>query len=346
MKVLKWWLPWALLVAVAVTVLVLGSHSSSRPSLDARVSHIAGLVRCPVCAGETAGQSQSPPAVEIRSQIRTDLQAGMTQGQILDSLVHDYGPGILEKPSTSGISLLVWVLPAVAGALGLVGLVLVLRRLAGGPRPGVTPRTRRTADERGVPEPGVPDGRVPGRRVPGAVAALGRRRILVAGTGVAVLGAGLTWALLSATAGRVDGQPITGQALGAAAVQSDLQIAAADVSKGDALSAVKEYQKILSADPNQLDALTEQGWLLAETGQPTLLQQGLSLLARAEKVDPAYGPAHVYRGIAFLSEDDYSESIPELQWYLAHNPDPQLVPQVRSALAKAQAGAARAGQAG
>lgn len=339
MRMTRRWLPWALLVAVAVTVLALGAHSSSRPSLDERVTHIAGLVRCPVCAGETAAQSQSAPAVEIRSQIRQDLQSGMTQGQILDSLVHDYGSGILEKPSTSGISLLVWVLPAAAGGLGLVGLVLVLRRLA-----GKAPSRRVKPTERSVFDSVASLGRrvMPsGRGVFEAVAGLGRRRLLVAGSGVAVLGAGLAWALVSATSTRVDGQPITGQALGAAAVQSHLRAAAADVSRGDAVSALKEYQKILSSDPNQLDALTQEGWLLAETGQPALLQQGLSLLASAEKVDPTYAPAHVYRGIALLSEDDYAASVPELQWYLAHNPDPELVSQVKAALAKAQSGVAQ-----
>jgi hypothetical protein len=80
--------------------------------------------------------------------------------------------------------------------------------------------------------------------------------------------------------------------------------------------------------------------LLAETQQPALLQQGLQLLAQAEKDDPSYGPAHLYRGLAFLSEDDYGDSVPELTWYLGHNPDPQVVPDVNKALAQAQAGVA------
>jgi hypothetical protein len=48
----------------------------------------------------------------------------------------------------------------------------------------------------------------------------------------------------------------------------------------------------------------------------------------------------VYRGLALLSEDDYTDSVPELQWYLAHNPDPQVAPEVRTELKTAEAGAA------
>jgi hypothetical protein len=44
-----------------------------------------------------------------------------------------------------------------------------------------------------------------------------------------------------------------------------------------------------------------------------------------------------------LSEGDYAGAVPELQWYLDHNPDPQLAPRVRQALQEAQA---KAGQEG
>ena len=47
-------------------------------------------------------------------------------------------------------------------------------------------------------------------------------------------------------------------------------------------------------------------------------------------------------GSRLLSEDDYSDAIVELKWYLAHSPDPQLAPQVRAALQQAQAAAAGA----
>jgi predicted Zn-dependent protease len=135
---------------------------------------------------------------------------------------------------------------------------------------------------------------------------------------------------------RLAGQTITGAALGPQAEAATLQKAQQEETKGQALDAIKDYEKVLAGDPNQPVALTGAGWLLAQTQQPSLLEQGLAMMAKAETADPSYSPAHVYRGITLLSEDDYSDSIGELQWYLAHDPDPQLVAQVRTALQDAE----------
>ena len=168
-----------------------------------------------------------------------------------------------------------------------------------------------------------------------------RTRVLVA-VGIAAAAGGAAWAVVASSATRLPGQEITGQALGPEVVAQSLQKAQQAADRGDDVTAVKDYQKILSSDPNQPQALTGEGWLLAQTQQPALLQQGLTMLSAAVRAAPTYAPAHVYRGISLLSEGDYAGAIPELQWYLAHGPDPQLAPRVRAALQQAQAKAAAA----
>ncbi|MGH3420599.1 MAG: cytochrome c-type biogenesis protein, partial [Streptosporangiaceae bacterium] len=98
------------------------------PTLDARVQHIAGEVRCPVCEGESAAQSSAPASVQIRDTIRRELQAGQSDSQILTGLVASYGPGILEKPQASGISLVVWVVPVLAVVAAIAGLTWAFAR--------------------------------------------------------------------------------------------------------------------------------------------------------------------------------------------------------------------------
>jgi len=159
--------------------------------------------------------------------------------------------------------------------------------------------------------------------------------------GVVVIAAGACWTVIESSATRLPGQEITGQALGSEQVASQLLAAQRAISKGDDVSALKDYQKVLSSQPGQPEALTGEGWLLAQTQQPSLLNQGLGMLARAEQAAPDYAPAHLYRGIALLSEDDYTGAIAELQWYLGHSPDPQLAPKVRQALQLAQSKAAQ-----
>jgi len=165
-----------------------------------------------------------------------------------------------------------------------------------------------------------------------------RRRIVIAGA-VAVITAGACWAVVASSATRLPGQEITGKSLAAQDEEKYLQQASDAASKGQLVDAVKDYQKILSSNPTDPNALTGEGWLLAQTGEPALLKQGLTLLGSAETSDPTYAPARVYRGLALLSEDDYTDAIPEFQWYLAHNPDPSSVAQVRQALQQAEAGA-------
>lgn len=169
-----------------------------------------------------------------------------------------------------------------------------------------------------------------------------RRRVGV-GVAVVLLAGGASWAVVASSATRLSGEEITGNALGSQAIARGLSRAAQAEAKGDQLSAIKDYQAILNSDPNQPEALTGEGWLLAQTQQPGLLRQGLRMLGTAEGVAPEYAPAHVYRGIALLSEGDYSSAVPELEWYLNHNPDPQLAPRIRQALQEAQAKAAQEG---
>ncbi len=149
------WLPWIGLVLVAVAVLTVGTHRSSHPSLQEKTMHIATLVRCPVCAGESAAVSQAPASVQIRDQIQQELSAGQSQAQILSGLVGAYGPGILEKPEARGVNLLLWFLPVVAVVAAIAGLGLAFTRWRPRRQTEVTPADRVLVDQalRGATRP-------------------------------------------------------------------------------------------------------------------------------------------------------------------------------------------------
>ncbi len=177
----------------------------------------------------------------------------------------------------------------------------------------------------------------PARHPPEGARRRRRGRGVLLAVGVVAVAASAAWAVAASSATRLPGEEISGQALAPQEVANSLQQAQQAADRGDDLTAVKDYQKILSSDPNQAEALAGEGWVLAQTQQPALLQQGLTMLQDSERSDPTYAPAHVYRGISLLSEGDYTGAIPEFQWYLAHNPDPQLAPRVRVALQQAEA---------
>jgi cytochrome c-type biogenesis protein CcmH len=122
------WALWLALGVVAVAALVVGVHRTSHPTVDEQTRHIASLVRCPVCEGQSAAQSDAPASVQIRNQIDQELITGESQGKILSDLVSAYGAGILEKPEATGVGLVVWVVPVVAVVLAMAGLVLAFSR--------------------------------------------------------------------------------------------------------------------------------------------------------------------------------------------------------------------------
>lgn len=361
------WLPWALVVTGAVVALVVGLDvHSAKPSLDAQVTHIASELKCPVCDGETVAESEAAPSVQMRSEIRQDLANGEPAAQIISGFEASYGPGILERPPAQGVGLLVWLLPVLGVAVGGGGVGLVVwrwRRSADGGGAGESgasgagdtatdvdggsDRVEPVGSD-GVGSDGVgsvgsvgSDGVGPVDGGVGPTRPRGRRRrskVILSCLGALLMVAGTGWVLASATGHRLPGEEITGAALGADQVDADLLAAQSDEQKNppDVTGAVKEFQNVLNSVPNQVEALTGEGWLLAQTDEPSLVQKGLSMLSRAETVEPDYAPAHLYRGLALLGEGDFSDCIPELEWYLGHGPAPSVTVAVRKALAEAQ----------
>jgi cytochrome c-type biogenesis protein CcmH len=114
-------LSWVLLAgALAFPVL---AHADS---LDEGVRRVALQLQCPVCEGETVADSPSGLATDMRALIRTRLSAGVPDQQILDEFVASYGDGILTEPPKRGVSLGVWLGPAIGVSFGVAVLGLLL----------------------------------------------------------------------------------------------------------------------------------------------------------------------------------------------------------------------------
>ena len=101
--------------------------------LDQRTNEVAGLLRCPVCQGMSVADSPSTVAVDMKHQVRDLLSRGYTQEQILKYFETSYGQFVLLKPKTP----IVWVLPVIALLIGVIVVVLKLRKLEEAPAPAV-----------------------------------------------------------------------------------------------------------------------------------------------------------------------------------------------------------------
>ena len=94
--------------------------------IDVDVSRVANQLQCPVCEGQTVAASNSGLAKDMRDVIRTKLQAGESDQQILDEFVASYGDSILSEPPKRGLGLGVWVGPVVGLVAGAAVVAMLL----------------------------------------------------------------------------------------------------------------------------------------------------------------------------------------------------------------------------
>jgi cytochrome c-type biogenesis protein CcmH len=114
-------------VGAFVMILVLAvATAPSAPSSVTRIAHLETLVRCPACDDLSVAVSNATSAIAVRHEISDDVHRGESDNKILTSLEAAYGPSILLSPSTSGLGVLLWVVPVV----GLLLLVVIGLRLA------------------------------------------------------------------------------------------------------------------------------------------------------------------------------------------------------------------------
>ncbi len=106
---------WVLLLALFLPAL---AQEGPPPDLSPEVFAIARELRCPVCQGESAAESNAGVAVEMRRLIAEMLQEGKTEAEIKAFFVDRYGEWILYEPPRKGLTLWVWLLP-------LAGLLLL-----------------------------------------------------------------------------------------------------------------------------------------------------------------------------------------------------------------------------
>lgn len=92
------------------------------PDLSPEVFRIAKGLRCPVCQGESASESNSGVAQEMRRLIAEQLAQGKSEAEIRQFFVERYGPWILYEPPKQGLTLWVWLSPLIGLALLAYGL--------------------------------------------------------------------------------------------------------------------------------------------------------------------------------------------------------------------------------
>ena len=87
---------------------------------DDEVNEVAKDLYCPVCENTPLDVCPTKACADWRELIRTKLAAGETEQDVFDYFVLQYGDSALARPPKTGINFVLWLLPFVAVALGLV----------------------------------------------------------------------------------------------------------------------------------------------------------------------------------------------------------------------------------
>jgi len=136
-------------VAASFAALLAGAGATWASAAPPRAADLESELVCPVCK-TTLDQSDSPVANRMKAYIRSRIAAGWSAQRIKDSLVAQFGQGVLAKPPKGDFGLLAWVLPLVllgAGAIVVGILVVVWSRRRGPPPPPLDPALERRVDE-------------------------------------------------------------------------------------------------------------------------------------------------------------------------------------------------------
>ncbi|MFN5588819.1 MAG: cytochrome c-type biogenesis protein CcmH [Holosporales bacterium] len=95
------------------------------PILEATAQRMGTMIRCLSCAGQNINESNGEMAKALRLFVRAELLAGRTPDAIEAALVARYGEAILFRPPTKGLHVVLWAMPF----LLVAGGIIVLRKL-------------------------------------------------------------------------------------------------------------------------------------------------------------------------------------------------------------------------
>ena len=136
------------------------------------------------------------------------------------------------------------------------------------------------------------------------------------------------------------GQPVSGSITESKVQLIEQQLTEADIlnNNGEAVQALQLYDKVLSEDPTDPNALAASGWLEWNYGTAAKLnaikQVGRQQEKKAIRLAPSYYAGHLFLGLIILNEDhNPTGAIAEFTKFLADNPPEAQVVSVASLVA-------------
>lgn len=110
-----------------LALLAMSGFAQDQTPSDDEVNAIAKQLYCPVCENVPLDVCPTQACEQWRETIREKLALGWSEDQIKTFFVDQYGDRVLATPPARGLNWIVYLLPPLAVAIGLVALVSVVR---------------------------------------------------------------------------------------------------------------------------------------------------------------------------------------------------------------------------
>jgi cytochrome c-type biogenesis protein CcmH/NrfF len=126
---------WIVMAALVVVSLGRAALDDGPPrTTEEQVEAIARTLKCPVCRGQSVGDSDSPSARAIRVEIGRLVEQGRSADEVRDAISASFGDQVQLIPPASGFAGLVWILPVVALVVAIAGVSGAITRWRRVPR--------------------------------------------------------------------------------------------------------------------------------------------------------------------------------------------------------------------
>ena len=117
----------AIIVFVMVLVVSTAASVGAQDTYSERTLELSRQLECPVCQGQTIGESQSALARTMRAIVEEKVQAGESDEEILQYFADRYGDSVLVEPPKSGVGIGLWWIPPLVTLLGAGVVVMYVR---------------------------------------------------------------------------------------------------------------------------------------------------------------------------------------------------------------------------
>ena len=165
------------------------------------------------------------------------------------------------------------------------------------------------------------------------------RRVGVVGACLLII-TGLVILVDHAVSPSLPGQPVSGSITESKVQLIEQQLTEADIlnNNGEAVAALQLYQKVLSEDPTDPNALAASGWLEWNYGTAAkvraITRVGRQQEEKAIRLAPSYYAGHLFLGLIILNQDhNPTGAIAEFTKFLADNPPQAQLVSVASVVA-------------